>query len=113
MSGMPGPPRTGTEATSALMPAASKPGGEGQCSGIIGPAPAASYSHPCGAWAINSAQHTTLGEAEAASWRRTRFLNSKSTGSETDRLVNNFKGLFKLQLATALICLLLCCTFLL
>lgn len=90
--------------------AASKPGGEGQCSGIIYPAPAASHSHPGGAWAISSAQHTTPGRAEAASWR-TQSLNSKSSASETDRLVSHFKGLFKLQLATGLICLLLCCTF--
>lgn len=105
-------PRMATGATSASVPAASKPGGEGQCSGMVCPAPAASHGHPCRAWAISSAQHTTLGEAEAASWRRPPSLNSKST-SERDTLVNNFKGLFKLQLATAFICLLLCCTFLL
>lgn len=51
MAGTAGPPQLATGATSALVPAASQPGGEGQCSGMI---------YPARAWAISSAQHTTL-----------------------------------------------------
>lgn len=58
----------------------------------------------CRAWAISSAQHTTL-ERQRLPAEGGHQLLLKQT------LVNNFKGLFKLQLATALICLLLCCTF--